>query len=281
MTEAANTVPSDADIASEIGDIFNAPAPEAEAQPTPTPSPQEPEPISAKDVAGEKAKPPTAPDSTALRDRMAAFRPKPPEEVDPREAELAQLREAVSQIAGVYKVAATGKTQAQLQEEQNSPQFLAQQAIEEARRAREESEQYAQRLAEYEKSQQQREIISDLAAFVETNKESYPLTHELKSVDLVYAFMDENPDLSETQAAAQVEESWLEIVERGAKLLGYVKSEQPGQASGTSETETPTLGPAGAGTAVPKGWETMSDDERDNELARQLGQALKGQPFNL
>ena len=102
------------------------------------------------------------------------------------------------------------------------------------------------------------------------------MTHELKSADLVYAVMDENPELSETQATSHVEEKLLDFVARGAKLLGYVKGEQPGKALENSDTETPTLGPPGAGTSVPKGWDTMSDDERDNELARQLKTALGG-----
>lgn len=249
--------------------------PEAEATETGAPAP-----ISASDVAGEKAAPPTAPDSTALRDAMRAARPQPDAQQDPREAELAQLRQAVSQMAAVHQVATTGKTAAQLLEERNSPQSMAQQAIDEAKKARAESEQYAQQLAQWQEGQRQRDQLAGLTEYVTANKEFFPLTNELKSSDLVYAVMEENPELSETQASTHVEEKLLDFVDRGAKLLGYVKGEQPGKAAENSDTESPTLGPSGAGASVPKGWDTMSDDERDAELARQLKTALGGQTFN-
>jgi len=193
----------------------------------------------------------------------------------------AQLRQAVTQMAAVHQVQTSGKTPQELLEERNSPNSLAQQAIEEAKKARQENEAYAQQLAHWQESQRQKDQLAGLTEYVTANKEYFPLTHELKSSDLVYAVMDDNPELSETQAASHVEEKLLDFVVRGAGLLGYVKGEQPGKAAENSDTETPTLGPAGAGAAVPKGWDTMSDDDRDIELARQLKTALGGQPFNL
>lgn len=274
MTEEATTVQSDADFAAEVGSIF-----QDETPPTSPPeaeAPAAPAPISASDVAGEKAAPPTAPDSTALRDSMRAGRPQPAATADPREAELAQLRQAVSQMAAVHQVQTSGKTPQELLEERNSPTSLAQQAIDEAKKARQENEQYAQQLAQWQDSQRQKDQLAGLTEYVTANKEYFPLTHELKSSDLVYAVMDDNPELSETQATSHVEEKLLDFVARGAKILGYVKGEQPGKAMENSDTETPTLGPSGAGTSVPKGWDTMSDDERDVELARQLKTALGG-----
>jgi len=270
------TAQTDEDFTKEVGSIFQDDStppspPTAEAPETGAPAP-----ISSADVAGEKAAPPTAPDSTALRDAMRAARPQPAAPQDPRESELAQLRQAVSQMAAVHQVQTSGKTPAQLLEERNSPQSLAQQAIEEAKKARSESEQYAQQLSAWQEGQRQRDQLKGLEEYVTANKEFFPLTNELKSADLVYAVMDENPELSETQASSHVEEKLLDFVARGAKLLGYVKGEQPGNATESSDTESPTLGPPGAGTSVPKGWDTMSDDERDSELARQLKTALGG-----
>jgi hypothetical protein len=179
-------------------------------------------------------------------------------------------------MAAVHQVQTSGKTAQELLEERTSPNTLAQQAIDEARQARKENEAYSQQLAQWQESQRQKDQLAGLSEYVTANKEFFPLTEELKSSDLVYAVMDDNPELSETQATSHVEEKLNDFVIRGAKLLGYVKSE-PGKAVENSDTESPTLGPAGVGTAVPKGWDVMSDDERDTELARQLKTALSGQ----
>lgn len=276
MTDEATGL-SDEDFTKEVGAIFQNETPPPSPPTDAPPAPAEPAPISASDVAGEKEAPQTAPDSTALRDAMRAGRSQPASKADPREAELAQLRQAVTQMAAVHQVQTSGKTAQELLDERNSPQTLAQQAIEEAKKARQENEQYAQRLNDWQESQLQRDQLQGLTEYVSANAEYFPLTHELKSADLVYAVMDENPELSETQASSHVEEKLLDFVARGAKLLGYVKSDQPGKAQESSDTETPTLGPPGAGASVPKGWDTMTDDERDNELARQLKTALGGQ----
>jgi hypothetical protein len=209
---------------------------------------------------------------------MHARRPQAPEkEVDPRDAELQQLRQAVSQIAAIHQMQATGKTAAELLEERNNPRSLAEQAIEEARRAREEAETYAEQLAAWQEQQNQQAQIKGLSEYISANKEFFPITNELQSADLVYAVMAENPELSETQASSHVEEKLLDFIERGARLLGYVKGEKPGKASEDSNAEeTPTLGPAGAGASVSKGWNELSDDERDRELERQLRSVLAG-----
>ncbi len=273
MTDEATQPISDTDLAAELGAAL-----QGDSAPPAIPELETgaPAPISSADVAGDQAKPPTAPDSSALRDRLNALREQSaPTKEDPQASELGALREAVTRLSAIQHFQASGRTPAQVLEEQNSPQTLAQQAVEEAKAARAESEQYKNRMEQLEGERQQRDIISGLKNYVQTNKDHFPLVDELDSSELVYSVMDASPELSESQATAKVESSLTDFVLRGAKLLGYVKGETPGKATESGEaTESPTLGPAGSGTSVTPGWDDMSDDERDRELTRQLKTAL-------
>jgi len=186
--------PSEDDLVSEFADSVNAGESPADAG------------ITQEAVAGEKAKAPTLPDSSALRDKLNALTapaaPAPQE--SPENAELAALRQAVTQLSQIQHQQATGLTPAQILQQQNTPEALAKNAMAEARKARENAEAYRERMEELESRREIQALRSGLTTFVQTNKDAAPLTATAEdSADLVLSVMQENPEYSESQRSEE------------------------------------------------------------------------------
>ena len=241
-----------------------------------------PEPISAEQVAGDKPTEVVAPDATALRDQLAALHP-PKEETaapDNRDAEIAQLREAVTRLSQgkvadpiAFLKQATGLSPEDLvlkQQEAANPAAAAQEA---AQAALDQNAALRAELAEERRNSQLQAVAKGLEVFIEANKVTYPSMEG--GANLVLEAMsspqEDGTYFSETQAAAHVESTLNAFVIEGAKALGLISMDSEGKAvtSGTSDSQT--LNPATAGsTPSSKSWDEMSFEERDQELIKQL-----------
>ena len=225
-----------------------------------------------------------APDATALRDQLAALHP-PKEETaapDNRDAEIAQLREAVTRLSQgkvadpiAFLKQATGLSPEDLvlkQQEAANPAAAAQEA---AQAALDQNAALRAELAEERRNSQLQAVAKGLEVFIEANKATYPITSMEGGANLVLEAMsspqEDGTYFSETQAAAHVESTLNAFVIEGAKALGLISVDSEGKAvtSGTSDSQT--LNPATAGsTPSSKSWDEMSFEERDQELIKQL-----------
>lgn len=269
------------DLDTAIAELENgAPATAPEA-PEPTPEPAQElatAPITADDVAGSKAKTPSAPDTTILRDRLSALAAKPQEPtVDPRE-ELEQMQQYMMAMAA-NKVADpiaflqqhTGLTPEQLVQKQSAPESLAQKALQEAQAAREEARRYQEELNQREHQRALDEVRASITTFVQSRQDAFPIVNSSESQGLVFEAMYEsqqsgNP-LSEVEAAEHVEKHLRDFVEKHAPLLGFTKADS--QAPETSKVvDSKTLTPQIAGTSSIKSWDEMSFEEREREALK-------------
>jgi hypothetical protein len=242
------------------------------------PEKKEPAPITAKDVAGEKAPEPTAPDRTVLRDKLKSLFPK--EENDPQR-ELEELRAQVKALTAA-KVAnpvdflqqQTGLTPLELIQQQNTPESRIDLALQEARAAKEEAERYKELVLEREQERERESVKAGVVEYVKSKGDQYPIVNGSDNQALVYELMVQSMDsgnpLSEDEAMAQVEGKLSEFVEKHAPLLGFTKGAPKSEARETSEASNVTLTPQAAGTTPQKSWEKMTDDERDKALIAML-----------
>jgi hypothetical protein len=250
------------------------PVPEAPLPPVDTPAP-----ISADSVVTKAPEAIPAPDSSILSDRLDQMLTRR-ESIDQRrgqEAEYQRLQEKVKILETMTGPAFQQKydeaTQEITQADDSQSQIMKQ--LQSKIDTMEQSQQTLQtRLQEKQEQTDLAEASREVAAWVETQAEEFPLINANKFQPLVFQKMWNTKQqtgtmMSETQATREIEQELGDIVRKCAPLMGYQQGEQTAGSELPNE-ETISLTNDGLSLSEPVDRDKMSNDEWDEYLIRQF-----------
>lgn len=234
------------------------------------------DPITEEAVAGEKAGKVAAPDSALLKNLRDLVQGEPEPEQAPIDPHLQQLAAISQRMAELQEQQITGVSPADKQAQQNTPQAIAQRALQAAEEAKQEAARYRDEIAERERERRLELLEQQIVDYVTSKADAYPLVNDgnqkLVSAAMLQSIQEGSP-LSEDEALAHVEGKLTEYVKKSAARLGWTPpgaQSNDGNSGKAKSTAESTLTKEAVGSPAPsrtrKSWDEMSDEERDNAL---------------
>lgn len=224
----------------------------------------EPGPITAENVVTPDAQDaaPSAPDSSILSKRieeMLARRDPPPKpEVSPQEQQIQQLIDALRQDSPQTR-----------QKQQQNDDMIAQ-LQEKLDSVQKSHDQLRDELMQKQQQQEEMRAAEEVAQWVGSNDEHYPLVNKAGMQQWVFAKMQNTKQAtgrmpSVTHAAKEMNDEIAKIVNDCAPLLGWMRKEEVGQ---SEEPVSPNM--TGLHVSSPVERDKMSEDEWFEHQLRQI-----------